>query len=244
MDVDVQWDYQRYPVKSRKASLKDFYSTMFGGVKKPLCKHVDIKGCEDAVAVTSWSYTLDNDLYDSRGDKRTLSFRGKVRVLLPEWLNGHQAHSKDKGAVDNFLSATKTHERGHGMACESLASAVRNFVEAMPQRVPPASVDSINLAFRTMVHEFYEKCARRADRLFDEPYSKHGGKWKAELDETTERDPDDLDLKSFMPALPHTHVHLGDGSDNHSDNDSEGNSDNGSDNGNMLPSGRVSILKR
>jgi len=198
MDTLIDWANETYPVTTTGGvGVKDLYKTLFGKKDKPLCKQANIEGCENHVAVTSWRFDLSKELYAPDGTKQRVVCTCKVRILVPEWTNGHKASKKAAAVANKFLSATTTHERGHGVACKSLTQIVGMFVENMPKRVAVALVPGLNHAYNVFVHRFYVAMARRADHKFDD-HSGHGGKLEAELG-LPEQD-DDAGIQSYMNA--------------------------------------------
>ena len=165
-----------YPVETAK-----FYDTMFNGIEKPLCKSVDVKGCENAVAATSWHLTFvdGSTLYNAAGRRQTLRPHCDINMLMPKWVDAHKADVVQQRAVAHFLGHTATHERGHGQACSSLAASIALLVSNMPARVPTARVAEFNRAFNGLI-ELFTRGARAADNEFDK-FTGHGGEQDAQL---------------------------------------------------------------
>lgn len=170
----------RYGVQSRTADLGSFYRSMFKD--HALCRATGAQadGCENAVAMTSWRFTFDENLYDAMGLKRPTSASCSIEMTLPEWKNGKAAKRSQREEVGRFVAATTTHERGHGVACKSLSDIASRLALHLPAKVPASAAGSMNAAFKQFVEGFYMKLARRADGLFD-TYTGHGGKYGAEL---------------------------------------------------------------
>ena len=170
----INWKRESYPVRTKHASHGALYKTMFGGRDKPLCNVANVAGCEEAVAVTSWSYAHPDVLYGKDGQKLRIDTTCDIRVLMPKWTKLAKASDATQESVKHFMQATETHEEGHGMACKSLSGVVQAFARHMPERIQPENVDTMNRAFVHFIRNFYIKMARATDRKFDE-YTKHGG---------------------------------------------------------------------
>jgi len=184
---------ERYPVHG--ATQPKVWDEFFGGRVKPLCTRTNVKGCENAVAATSWQFDMPHGpVYDEvTGKKREpYVFGGKgvtdacacnVHILLPKWEvpHGTEVPASHARGVGEFIAATATHERGHGAACKSLAAVVLAALAYLPEEVPPGIAPQVNGAFGFFVKEFYEPLARRADRLYDRVTYHGGGAQHAEL---------------------------------------------------------------
>jgi hypothetical protein len=170
-----------YPVQT--GDTFDFYKTMFENDTGdgPLCKSVNIPGCENAVAATSWhlSFVGGSTLYNSTGHRQTLHPHCDISILMPKWVDAHKADAVQQHAVSHFLGHTATHEKGHGQACSSLATSIMLLVSNMPSRVPVARVAEFNHAFDGLI-ELFTRGARAADNEFDN-FTGHGGEQDAQL---------------------------------------------------------------
>jgi hypothetical protein len=168
----------------------------FGGVfedSHALCDALGstkLKDCENAVAATAWRFSLGEDLYGANGEKRILKCECNIEILLPQW-KAKQGRPRNKDKVHRFLSATATHERGHGVACTSVANITRLLAASLPDKIPADKVPAVNGAFSYFVSNFYTPLAHQADGLFDD-YTHHGGLYEAQLsdgdDSTDEED--------------------------------------------------------
>ena len=175
--ITVKPSEQHYKVEG-----VDFYKAVFGGEDKPLCKQIDIPGCDNAVAATSWNLSFadgNTTLYDSDGRRRALHPHCDVHMLMPEWVDAHKADKVQQRAVAHFIGHTATHERGHGQACSSLATSITLLVANMPVRVPKSRVAEFNRAFKELI-ELFTRGARTADAEFDK-FTGHGGEQDAQL---------------------------------------------------------------
>ena len=148
-----------------------FYGTMFDGKRKPLCQFTSVRGCEKAVAVTSWHFDVGHGLYDDAGLRRPLDTHCDINVLMPVWVN---AHGKEAKRVRRFLAATKTHEMGHGSACLSVMQVVQALMSHMPPRIAVDDVEAMNAAFALFVRDFYVATAHEVDHAYDD-HTGHGG---------------------------------------------------------------------
>ena len=177
-----------YVVKTGNGNLSSFYKSLFGGVEKPLCAAAPgMRGCENATGGTSWKYQLHPSLYDDHGKRRRLNSSCIVDTIMPKWEGmGTTAHKiKSKAEVARFLKRTEEHERGHAVACETVASIIRMFVSKMPDEVPLEQVSAVNAAFDTFVNNYYVKMGHASDKMFDN-VTGHGGKYGAELGQKLE----------------------------------------------------------
>ena len=175
--ASVHLDAGTYPVTTD--ARETYYSAAFSGKKRPLCKYTSAKGCEDAVAVTSWQFQLDHGLYDAAGTRRKLDMHCDIKVLMPEWTN---AHGEEAKRVHDFIAATKTHEMGHGAACLTVMLVIQAVMEHMPTRVAAADVAAFNSGFAEFVRDFYVSKAHEYDHKYDD-HTAHGGAMQgAQLD--------------------------------------------------------------
>ena len=194
--VRVNLNSREYPVTTKTGKTRrhatSFYDTMFVGKEQPLCRYTNVKGCEKAVAVTSWTFDVDHGLYAADGARRKLDTNCDVNVLMPVWVN---PTPEEELRVRRFLAATKTHEMGHAAACLSVMSVVHELMEHMPVRIAPTDVDVFNGAFAMFVRDFYVQVAHKVDHDFDENTA-HGGIYEAQLDDTDSSD-SDMDIKTL-----------------------------------------------
>jgi predicted secreted Zn-dependent protease len=201
---DDHTEHVHYPVVGK--SLKDTYNHIFGG--NPLCKVTGQSpggGCSDAAGATSWrlnTAVIQEGVYNSDGQKiGAPTFACHTRIYTPELQEGQQALPEERAAVDAFLQNVTTHELGHAQACQQLKSSVGRFVEQLPSEIDPALVPALNAAVATVIHDFYERQARTADKLFDK-HTGHGGKgYGAQLAKHLEDSKDPLDKS--MDILKH-----------------------------------------
>jgi hypothetical protein len=171
-----------YKVHAKRKTLKGYYHALFGG-GGALCKAIGntLPGCEEAVAMTSWKFRIDNDVYDSTGKRRVLSKSCTVNMTMPEFQNIEEARNKEhRDEILRFQNATESHETGHAAACESLTRIVNHFVSFLPETIPVEKVTRMNAAVNMFIHDFYETMARKADKLYDK-FTAHGGKFGAEI---------------------------------------------------------------
>ena len=182
-----------YPVRSGP-SPGGFYDAVFGGKQRPLCKVVDMPGCQDAVALTSWRFQLESDLYDVRtGRKQPVRATATVRLLLPLWEDEAGAAPAERQRVHAFIAHTRTHETGHAAACFSVLAAVGAVAAYMPARVPRSAAAAYNTGFSRLVEEFYVALGHKTDHHFDFTTG-HGGLFGAELAETSSDSEEDMDI--------------------------------------------------
>jgi predicted secreted Zn-dependent protease len=193
-----------YPVVGK--SLKDTYNHIFGG--NPLCTVTGQSpggGCSDAAGATSWRFdtaAAEQGVYDPDGLKiGAPAFACHTRIYTPELQEGQQALPAERAAVDAFLQNVTTHELGHAQACQQLKSSVGRFVEQLPSEINADMVSALNAAVAMVIHDFYERQARSADKLFDK-HTGHGGKgYGAQLPKHLKDSKDPLDKS--MDILKH-----------------------------------------
>ncbi len=178
----IETKNRKYDVYAQKKTLKGYHDALFGN-GGALCKFVNnsVPGCEDAVAMTSWRFDTEGDLYDKDGWRRSLKKACTVKITMPAFRDLDDAENeRHREEVLRFEKATESHETGHGAACESLTRIVNHFVAFLPERVAVKDVPAMNEAVKIFIIEFYETMARKADELFDK-FTGHGGKFGAEL---------------------------------------------------------------
>lgn len=187
MDMDVgsttitKHDHS-YKVHAKRKTLKGYYSALFGG-GGALCKAIgnSLPGCEEAVAMTSWKFRTNNDVYDSEGKRGTILKSCTVNMTMPDFQNIEGTKDlEQREEILRFQKATESHETGHAAACESLTRIVNHFVSFLPETVPVDKVPIMNSAVNMFIHDFYEVMARKADKLYD-TFTAHGGKFGAEI---------------------------------------------------------------
>jgi hypothetical protein len=187
MNIEKRITRKEYKVITPGGTHKAFYNGVFGKHSQPLCDALDdnMPGCQDAVAATSWQMRFkpgEDKLYSAEGEKQTLECSCDINMLLPKWVPKRKLGYSSAKSVSSFISATETHERGHAVACESLANSIKLLAKNMPNTINPLDVDAMNLAFTEFSYEFYARLARQADVVFDE-ITHHGGDHDAELDD-------------------------------------------------------------
>ncbi len=157
------------------------------GSPTPLCKEMQIEGCDAAVAATSWSFTYDKVLYAADGTKSSAwSCKCDGRVLVPALKHeGHGASGEAADSLKSFLNRTAEHERGHFQTCESLKTSVAALVRHLPDRVPRDHVAAFNQAFVEFCEKVYVTGARKADIIYDVG-TDHGGKYWAAIGSSPE----------------------------------------------------------
>jgi len=197
-------------VKKYKVLTSPHHNAFFGGVfgqdTHPLCDALgpsQVPECENAVAATGWTFEMTGRLYGLDGNRQTIATSCDINMLLPKWetLPGTKGLKKDTETVRRFLSATETHERGHGQACTSLSNITKLLAETMPPTIPADKVENVNAAFSFFVHHFYKTLARKADEVFDKD-THHGAKHEAGLSDG-EDSSDEEDLQyMFYDTLP------------------------------------------
>lgn len=193
-------DIEKYDVRPETPSQSGVYRAFFNTTEPPLCPLVNVDGCEEAVAATSWTFEAptSKDLYDTAtGNKQdsTLKTACHVKMILPRLPEGVPE------AVERFQSATCSHEHGHAAACDSLARTVAFFIQSLPAHVPPQHAKAMNEAVRAVIDKFYVPQARKADKMFDS-YTGHGGKYEAELD-----DGEAEEAQTEVASQDHRHHH-------------------------------------
>lgn len=138
--------------------------------------HFD-SGCEEAAAFTSWSISVPSGwaLYGADGAKAPGP--GAVTSVIQTTLPSH----KPKGAVPpadsldikRFLTTLAIHERGHGSMGDQVVHSFRALCDALPPRIAPGLVPSMNQAVRQYLTQVLERGARHADVQYD-LYTGHG----------------------------------------------------------------------
>jgi hypothetical protein len=181
-------------------------NAFFGGVfenSHALCNalgETKVRDCENAVAATSWRLHLREDLYGASGEKRILKCECNIKILLPQWKTA-PGKPRNKDKVHKFLSATATHERGHGVACTSVANVTRLLAASLPDKIPADKVAAVNGAFSYFVSNFYTPLAHQADGLFDD-YTHHGGLYEAQLSDGEQSTDDEDMVFMYNDTLP------------------------------------------
>ena len=171
--ISITRDYTPYAVKTKTRGIKDYHDTIFGGVINPLCKEIvkfsgkHVEGCQAAAAFTSWKVKTSKLLYNAKGKKQPFSIRCHITTALPQWSSIDATTAEERAEVRRFELRTAYHERGHGLACESVAQAIRRFVGLLPQQVQKKDANALNDGIREIVHHFYLAMARQADVAYD-----------------------------------------------------------------------------
>jgi hypothetical protein len=134
-------------------------------------------GCEEAAAFTSWSISVPTGwaLYGADGVKAPGP--GAVTPIIQTTLPSH----KPKGAVPptdsldikRFLTTLAIHERGHGSMGDQVVRSFRALCDALPPRIAPGLVPSMNQAVHRYLTQVLEPGARHADVQYD-LYTGHG----------------------------------------------------------------------
>jgi hypothetical protein len=181
-------------------------NAFFGGVfenSHALCDALGstkVQDCENAVAATAWRFNLGENLYSVGGEKHNPKCSCDIEILLPQWeVKPGKPRNKDK--VHRFLSATATHERGHGVACKSVANITRLLAANLPDKIPADKVPAVNGAFAYFVSNFYTPLAHQADGLFDD-YTHHGGLYEAQLSDGQESTDEEDMVFMYNDTLP------------------------------------------
>ena len=162
------------------SSLKGVYNFLFGGKDKPLCKATHQSGgsCATAVGATSWHLSKQHDaveVYGPDGAKQAVTYKCNVNVITPQWEGSPDAPPAEHDEVVKFMKSVDVHELGHAEACQQLKRTIATFLEQLPPQVPPETVAAMNAGVNTFVTQFYERQARKSDKLFDRNTG-HGGK--------------------------------------------------------------------
>ena len=176
--IRVQRNYAPYAVKTKTAGIKDYHDTIFGGLANPLCKSIkkfngrEVEGCDRAAAFTSWAIKTSTNLYgaareDGYAVKLPFHIDCKITTALPRWSRIDATTKEEREEVRRFEMRTAYHERGHGLACESIAQAMRRFIYSMPPTVLSKEVVAMNLAVSRVLTDFYLFMGRKADIAYD-----------------------------------------------------------------------------
>ena len=183
--ISITRKYAPYTVDTETKAIKDYHDTIFGGVVNPLCKEImkfngrHVEGCQSAAAFTSWQIKTSKVVYGAakgRGTKsagspfsykQPYSIRCHITTALPQWSHIDATTAEEREEVRRFELRTAYHERGHGLACESVAQAIRRFVSRLPQQVPKKNAAALNDSVRRVVQNFYLAMGRKADVAYD-----------------------------------------------------------------------------
>lgn len=173
--IKVEREFRPYTVQTSKATLEAHHNAIFDRKLKPLCTQIrnthgyEIDGCEDSAAFTSWSIDLgEQTFYAADGRKQPVTLRCIILTVLPQWSSIEKTSKAERAEVRRFELRTAYHERGHGLACEHTAKAIKRFLEELPSEVPVSSVPQMNEAVKTAIHRFYIPMAKESDRAYDE----------------------------------------------------------------------------
>lgn len=192
--VPVTRSFHWFPVESKAAAtLAAHHDALFGDDKtmdsSPLCMVMKdiygaaIPGCHTAAAFTHWTLTLPPAVYDVHTGvkvpraERVIAVH--VRTGMPRWVEFDRASAEDQAEVRRFELMTAKHERGHGVAGETVALCMTNFLDALPEKVPANAAAAWNAAALAILTNFYHAQSREADRAYD-TLSGHGGSQGAE----------------------------------------------------------------
>ena len=166
-----------YAVDTETNGIKDYHDTIFGGEVNPLCQEIkkfngaDVPGCETAAAYTAWTVTTSKILYGKMkgGSIGKLPFhiRCNIRTSLPQWRQIKKTTTEEREEVRRFEMRTAYHERGHSLACESVAQSIQRFINSMPATVSDSDVAAMNDSVSRVIREFYLPMARKADEEYD-----------------------------------------------------------------------------
>ena len=136
-----------------------------------------MEGCQSAAAFTSWKIKTSKELYGKGqgrhhkasewAQKLPFSIHCHITTALPRWSHINTTTAEEREEVRRFELRTAYHERGHGLACESAAQAIRRFVSRLPQQVAKKDVDALNDGVRRIAQDFYLAMARKADVAYD-----------------------------------------------------------------------------
>ena len=174
--IRIERTYMPYTVNTKTTGIKDYHDTIFGGVVNPLCREIEnfngthVLGCESAAAYTAWTVVTSNVLYGKQGGRvARLPFviTCNIRTALPQWQQIDSTTTEEREEVRRFEMRTAYHERGHSLACESVAQSIQRFINSMPGTVSDADLDAVNESVRRVIREFYLPMARKADVEYD-----------------------------------------------------------------------------
>jgi hypothetical protein len=186
--------HQHYTTEG--SNLKKVYNYLFGGKEKPLCKATNqVDGsCATAVGATMWHFKTSTagGVYNDAGDKQPQAYTCSINVITPVWKESASMPQDEAEEVKKFMKSVEVHELGHAEACQQLKRSVSAFIDQLPRRVPAQMVPALNAGVQAFIKTFYERQARKSDRLFDRNTG-HGGKgYAAQLTDTLQHKYDPL----------------------------------------------------